>query len=66
MTFHSWIINSSHLLNSAQGAHCVRLPIAALQNDGTLTGVAPRRLSYVTRLRIMVGWIGRKELKEDG
>jgi hypothetical protein len=38
MAFHSWIINSSHLLKSAQEAHCFQLPIVAIQNDGMLTG----------------------------
>jgi len=66
MTFHSWIINSSYLLKSAQEAHCFQLPIVALQNDGTLTSVVLKRLSYMTRLKIMVGWMSRQELNEDG
>jgi len=66
MAFHSWIINSSYLLKSDQKAQCFQLPIVALQNDGTLTGVVLRKLSYMTRLQIMVGWMSRQELNEDG
>jgi hypothetical protein len=44
------IINSSHLLKSAQEARCSQLPFVALQNDGMLMGVVPRSLGYMMRL----------------